>query len=94
MGIDRGGIGEDSAPDGILDADQCGDLTADGVVTPADVLAARAFLAALSTPAAVEKCNVAGAAGSDPQSCDLVDVAVLRRALAGLAPAPTAGCGN
>jgi len=92
MGIDRGGIGDGSQPDGILDADQCGDVTADGVVTSADVAATRALLAALSNPAAPGKCNVEGAPGSDPASCDIADVAVLRRALAGLGPAPTPGC--
>jgi hypothetical protein len=92
MGIDRGGVGDGSPPDGILDAQQCGDVTADGVATAADVAATRALLAALSTPAAAGKCNVEGPAGSDPASCDIVDVAVLRRALAGLTPALTPGC--
>src|SRR4029453_3287255 len=31
LGIDRGGVGDSSAPDGIRDANQCGDVTADGV---------------------------------------------------------------
>jgi YVTN family beta-propeller protein len=94
MGIDRGGVGESSAPDGILDADQCGDTDADGVDTAADVAATRALLAQISTPAAPGKCNVQGASGSDSSSCDIVDVAVLRRAIAGLAPALSTGCSD
>ncbi len=92
MGIDRGGIGDASQPDGILDRDQCGDVTADGVATEADVAGVRALLVQRATPAAPGKCNVEGPAGSDPASCDIVDLAVLRRALADLAPTPSAGC--
>jgi YVTN family beta-propeller protein len=92
MGIDRGGIGDASQPDGILDLEQCGDVTADGVATAADVAAVRRLLAQLSTPAEPGKCNVEGAVGSDPASCDIVDLVILRRALAGLGPAPSAGC--
>jgi mono/diheme cytochrome c family protein len=92
MGIDRGGIGDGSQPDGIRDAEQCGDVTADGVATEADVAAERAHFAEISSPAAPGKCNVEGEAGSDPESCDLVDLVVLRRALAGLSPTLTAGC--
>jgi hypothetical protein len=92
MGIDRGGIGDDSQPDNILDREQCGDVTADGVVTSADVAALRRLFALLSTPAAAAKCNVEGAPGTDAASCDLVDLLVLRRALAGLGPALSAGC--
>jgi hypothetical protein len=92
MGIDRGGVGDGSQPDGILDSEQCGDVTADGVATGADVAALRQMFASLSTPAAPGKCNVAGNPGRDAASCDIVDLAVLRRAIAGLAPALSAGC--
>ncbi|HKC52155.1 MAG TPA: hypothetical protein VKF60_15280 [Myxococcota bacterium] len=92
MGIDRGGIGDASQPDGILDREQCGDVTADGVATAGDVSGVRALLALHSIPAAPGKCNVEGAPGSDPASCDVVDLTVLRRALAGLGPALSAGC--
>jgi YVTN family beta-propeller protein len=91
MGIDRGGIGDGSQPDGILDREQCGDVTADGVATAADVAGIRALLAQGSTPVAPEKCNVVGPAGNDPTSCDLLDAVVLRRALAGLASL-SSGC--
>ncbi|MFI5281356.1 MAG: YncE family protein, partial [Gemmatimonadales bacterium] len=92
MGIDRGGVGDGSQSDGILDSEQCGDVTADGVATGADVAAVRQMLASLSIPAAPGKCNVAGNPGKDAASCDILDLAVLRRALAGLAPALGSGC--
>jgi hypothetical protein len=91
MGIDRGGVGDGSQPDGILDREQCGDVTADGVATAADVAGVRALLAQASTPAAPGKCNVVGPAGNDPTACDLLDAVVLRRALAGLASL-SSGC--
>jgi len=89
MGIDRGGVGDGSQPDGIRDGSQCGDVTADGVDTPADVAGMRAWLAGGSPPAALAKCNVRGANGSLPANCDIADVATLRRALGGLPPAQT-----
>jgi hypothetical protein len=94
LGIDRGGVGDSSQPDGIRDVQQCGDVTADGVDTNADVRAIRAQLASLSTPLAPGKCNVNGPNGSGGGSCNVADVAALRRALAGLAPALTAGCNS
>jgi YVTN family beta-propeller protein len=92
LGIDRGGVGDSSQPDGIRDANQCGDVTADGVAASADVAAERAQLAGISTPAAAGKCNVSGAVGSGAGSCDIVDVTVLRRAIANVGPALSAGC--
>jgi YVTN family beta-propeller protein len=92
LGIDRGGVGDSSQPDGILDAEQCGDVTADGIAAGADVAAERALLASLSTPAAPGKCNVAGPAGNGAGTCTILDVTVLRRALANLTPALSAGC--
>jgi hypothetical protein len=92
MGIDRGGVGDSSQPDGIRDANQCGDVTADGIAAKADVVAERQLLAQVSTPAAPGKCNVAGPSGSGAGSCDILDVVVLRRALANLAPTLSAGC--
>jgi len=92
LGIDRGGVGDSSQPDGIRDANQCGDVTADGIAGNADVTAERAALAGLSTPRAPGKCNVAGGAGSSPPTCDIVDLVVLRRALANLAPGLSTGC--
>ncbi len=92
LGIDRGGVGDSSQPDGILDAEQCGDVTADGIASGADVAAERALLASLSTPAAPGKCNVAGPAGNGAGTCTILDVTVLRRALANLTPGLSAGC--
>ena len=92
LGIDRGGVGDSSQPDGIRDANQCGDVNADGIAGSGDVQAERALLAQISTPAAAGKCNVAGPNGSGAASCDIVDVVVLRRALASLGPALSSGC--
>ena len=81
---DVGGAGTGSAPDGIGDACQCGDVNGDGRVTLADaVIVQRSLLspptASLASP---ELCDVGGSAG-----CTLADAVVIRRAL--LAP-PTA----
>ena len=92
LGTDRGGVGNGSQPDGIRDASQCGDVTADGVDTSADVASLRAWLAGSSTPPALAKCNVRGATGSSATACDVADATTLRRAIAGLAPALTPGC--
>jgi len=92
MGIDRGGVGDGSQPDGIRDANQCGDVTGDGVATNADVVAERNALAQLATPPTPGKCNVAGPGGSGAGTCDIVDLTVLRRALANLAPGLSTGC--
>ncbi len=92
LGIDRGAVGDGSQPDGIRDASQCGDVTADGVDTSADVTSMRAWLAGIHTPAALAKCNVSGANGNVAANCDIADATVLRRALAGVGPALTQGC--
>jgi hypothetical protein len=93
MGIDRGGVGDSSAPDGIRDANQCGDVTADGVAASTDVAAERALLAGAATPTAPGKCNVSGSPGTGAGTCDIVDITVLRRAIAGAAgPALSSGC--
>jgi len=94
MGIDRGGVGDSSLPDGILDQQQCGDTSADGVATSADVRGTRELIAGVSTPPSPGKCNVAGDPGNGPDKCDILDVAILRRAVAGLTPSPTNGCSN
>jgi YVTN family beta-propeller protein len=92
MGIDRGGIGLGSAPDGIRDGSQCGDVNQDGLVTPPDVDGVRALLAGAPTSALRARCNVDGAPGSADETCDIVDLARLRRALANLGPGLGAGC--
>jgi hypothetical protein len=83
---DTGGIGAASAPDGVGDACQCGDVDFDFRVTNLDVGLYRLHLAASPGaalgPAAVLRCDVAGAGAV----CDILDVTVLRRALASLAP--------
>ncbi len=94
MGIDRGGVGDSSQPDGIRDANQCGDVTADGVAANADVAAERAMLTQSSTPTAPGKCNVVGPNGTGPGTCTILDITVLRRAIAGQAPALSSACNS
>lgn len=81
---DSGGIGTGSAPDGIGDACQCGDVNGDGRVTLGDaVLIGRSLLTPpTATLARPQLCDVGGSAG-----CSTGDAVVIRRAL--LAP-PTA----
>lgn len=76
--LDRGGVGAGSLPDGVGDACQCGDVSADGRVTTVDaVLIARSLLtpptAVLANP---PLCDVGGAAG-----CTLSDAVIVRGAL-------------
>jgi hypothetical protein len=79
---DRGGVGAGSAPDGIGDACQCGDVNGSGSVTLADAVALSRSM--LVPPTGVvtrpELCDVNGIGG-----CTLSDAVVVRRAL--LAPA-------
>jgi hypothetical protein len=81
---DGGGIGAGSAPDGIGDACQCGDVSGDGRVTLSDsLLLTRSLLEPpTATLARPELCDAGASAG-----CSLADAVILRRAL--LAP-PTA----
>jgi para-nitrobenzyl esterase len=83
---DSGGVAG-GPPDGIGDACQCGDVTLDGAVTASDVTLYRAHLASPTglpfLGAAGEKCSVVGVVSSQ---CDLLDVVVLRRTLAGQPP--------
>jgi hypothetical protein len=80
---DRGGWGPGSLADGRGDACQCGDSSDDGVVTQADVDALRGFLIGSGELASPAKCNLVGAPGSGPGSCDLADSVALQRRLAG-----------
>ncbi len=71
----------DANANGRGDACECGDANDDGLVAAADVAALRAELAGLPpglSAAGLAKCSVIGA----PGSCDLLDRAVLGRALA------------
>ncbi|MCP4002850.1 MAG: LamG domain-containing protein [bacterium] len=83
---DSGGVGSPSLPDGIGDACQCGDLTDEGIVATTDVASLRAHLAdpvgTPLSPAAEEKCSVIAQASP----CNILDVAVLIRALLGSGP--------
>src|SRR5262249_46455812 len=87
---DSGGGGTSAPPDGVGDACQCGDVSNDGHVDVADVVALRDFLAQPSVPLpAPQKCNVGALAGV---GCDLLDTVLLRRGLAGLSPGIGFGC--
>jgi hypothetical protein len=82
---DTGGLGTASPADGVGDACQCGDVSNDGQVDGADAFALRAFLANPSALlAAPQKCDVGGPGPSG--TCDIVDAALLRRAIAGAQP--------
>jgi hypothetical protein len=87
--LDRGGLGTGSAPDGIGDACQCGDVTGDGSVTIADALnLVRSFLTPpTATLARPELCDVGGPPSPATGGCALSDAVLVRRAL--LSP-PTA----
>jgi len=92
LGIDRGGIGDESQPDGISDFSQCGDVTNDGVDTNADAALMRTWLSGIGNMPARFKCNVSGPSGSSDAACNIADVTALRRALGGLGPLLTQGC--
>ncbi len=75
---DTGGVGVGSAPDGIGNACQCGDVSGDGRVTVTDaVVIQRSLLTPpTATQAHPELCNVGG---STP--CTVADATIIRRAL-------------
>ncbi len=78
---DSGGI-LSAIGDGIGDACQCGDVNDDGSVGPADIDAFRFYLAnpigVPLSPVAESKCTLV----DEPHPCNILDVTVLRRALA------------
>jgi hypothetical protein len=87
---DSGGVGA-SGPDGIGDACQCGDLDADGDADLGDAALLRGALAdpgAALGPVAAGRCSVSG----DALGCDVLDVSILTRANASLAPPLAQGC--
>jgi hypothetical protein len=74
---DSGGIRAGSAPDGIGDACQCGDVNGDGRVTSADsaIILRSLLVPPLAAMARPELCDVGGAAG-----CTSADAAIVLRA--------------
>ena len=91
---DSGGVGVSSAPDGIGDACQCGDVNNDGIVNGNDAtLLSRAavslapFTAGVTALPGFAKCDV-NANGT----CDGTDATIISRASVGLAPAIKQGC--
>jgi hypothetical protein len=87
--LDRGKLAS-LLPDGIGDLCQCGESTGDGSIFAPDVMLLRQLLAGqgVSQPLLVHgRCSVQGTPG-----CDVADVALLRRALSNLTPAPRPAC--
>jgi len=89
---DVAGVGDGSAPDGVGDACQCGDLGEDGTAGSADLARYRAFLAdpdgAPLTSVESTRCGAFG----DPFRCSLVEVVALARAIEGLPPGIAQSC--
>ena len=90
---DVGGVGPGSPPDGIGDACQCGEVDADGRVLQLDLAAIRAGLTgAAAGVSAAQRCNVTGPVDAAllptgmRADCNVADVAVIARALAGQKP--------
>jgi hypothetical protein len=90
---DSGGVGQGSAPDGIGDACQCGDVNNDGIVTGVDRTILSRSLAGLSPYFSVnampgyDKCDVNG-----DGLCNTGDATVISRATVGLPPAIKQEC--
>jgi YVTN family beta-propeller protein len=82
----------DALPAG--DVCQCGDVDNDGQVTAADAIIAREHLvgATLSGPFVVERCNVIGPSDGGASDCDVADIYVLQRFLAGESVTVENGC--
>ena len=89
---DSGRVGS-TLPDGIGDVCQCGDVFEDGLVDADDLDLYRDHLASPGGSAFLggvpAKCSVVG---SDPSGCDILDVVVMRRALAGSGPGIGQAC--
>jgi hypothetical protein len=89
---DAGGVGEGSAPDGVGDLCQCGDLSGDGRVTALDLQRYRAYLVdPVGSPlgtAEFTRCSVR----DEMFDCGLADVVVIARALAAQAPGVQPAC--
>ena len=90
---DVGGVGPGSVPDGIGDACQCGEVNDDGRVLALDLAALRAGLTGSTAGiTAAQRCNAIGPVDATVLStgmradCNVVDVAVVSRALAGQKP--------
>jgi hypothetical protein len=95
----RIGINRDA--DAIRDAQECGDVNADGVPAQGDADAMRRALAGLAPLGVAAKCNVIGPLDmvdgdldGVPNDCNVADVAVVRRASAtpALGPVPLQAC--
>ena len=87
IGIDRNG-------DGILDGEQCGDVSGDGLVTGTDARLMRQELAGTGpSPFLLARCNVTGAPGGGSAECNVADAASAIRHAQELGPALGQLCG-
>lgn len=88
--LDRGGV-SGATPDGVGDACQCGEITADGLVNASDATRLRQHLAGIGAALGVDalaRCSVIGG----PTDCTVRTASVLRRALTALAPGVQQTC--
>ena len=83
---DSGGV-NNSDPDGIGDACQCGDQNADGKVTNTDAVLIQRHILGLSSPFNADLCNVNG-----DGSCSNTDAVIIKRAVLGLPPGVVQKC--
>ena len=81
--LNGGQVNSDALAPG--DTCQCGDLSEDGPVTVLDATIARRNLvgAAIGVPFDLARCNVVGPSDGGASDCDVADIFVLRRFLAG-----------
>jgi hypothetical protein len=86
---DRGGLAT-VVPNGRGDRCECGEATDDGAIFAADTNVIRDLLAGKTVASPVvarDRCSVASTPG-----CDVADLTILRRSLAGFGPFPLAAC--
>jgi hypothetical protein len=76
-----GQTNSDALPAG--DDCQCGDLDDDGVVEADDLLLARQHLMGKTVAADLTRCNVTGPSDGGASDCDVADIYVLQRVVAG-----------
>ena len=77
----EGQTNSDALPAG--DVCQCGDLDSDGPVEADDVLLARQHLMGITVTADLTRCNVTGPSDGGVTDCDVADIFVLQRVVAG-----------
>lgn len=83
---DSGGIAT-TAPDGIGDACQCGDVNNNGIVDNTDAIIIKRYVLGLPPGVDINKCSV-----NAGNSCDNTDAILIQRAVLGLPPGVSQGC--